>query len=315
MSASVRALLRGQPLRLRPIALRRSEQHPVRVALEAAGRHSDVTRAIFPAALEPLTIAFYGDAPAQALRDHGACRLRFEDIVDSAVVGWIAIEPDAPLATPETPISLVRPTRSAIPCEAAIYRTWRHFLAWRHTRAGAVSDHNLQMSYPDLRALNVFYVLPRPVFLVSVEWRDRANMFPMDLVAPVGGNDFMLALRRTSPSVETMCESRRLVISAAPAALKEIAYRLGAHHREATINWSSLPFAVTASLEYRIPRLAESPIVRELYVEAFHSIGSHMLFSCRVISQETPTDVPQLCHVSDMYARWRRRRGRAFADA
>ena len=40
-----------------------------------------------------------------------------------------------------------------------------------------------------------------------------------------------------------------------------------------------------------------------------------MLFRCRIVSQEIGDDMPQLCHVSDMYARWRERQGTPFVDA
>jgi flavin reductase (DIM6/NTAB) family NADH-FMN oxidoreductase RutF len=230
-------------------------------------------------------------------------------------IGGIVVEAGQTLTTPEGPMTLVRPMRAAVRCVPAADRAWRHFLAWRHTRVGARTAHNLQMSYADLRALNAFYVLPRPVFLVSVAAGARSNMFPMDLVAPIGADRFLLALRRTSPSVETMCASRQVVISGAPATFKDIAYRLGAHHQKASIDWNTIPFPLVPSTVYGIPRPVESPIVRELRVEAFDEIGSHMLFRCRIIQQEAPSDVPQLCHVSDMYARWRHRQGRAFANA
>ena len=96
---------------------------------------------------------------------------------------------------------------------------------------------------------------------------------------------------------------------------KDIAYRLGAHHQEASIDWAALPVTLAPSREYGIPRPADSPIIRELHIDEFHPIGSHMLFNCRIVSQAVPSDVPQLCHVSDMYARWRRCQDRAFVDA
>jgi flavin reductase (DIM6/NTAB) family NADH-FMN oxidoreductase RutF len=313
MRGVVHVLRHGQPLRHRPIALRLNEQRPVRVVLENAGLDRDVTGAIFPAALKPFTIGLH-DEHSAALPAHPHGVLRFEDAGDSTVIGRLSVAAENTLDG-DSPIALLRPTRSAMPGESGPYRAWRHFLAWRHTHAGARTAHNLQMSYPDLRALNVFYVLPRPVFLVSVAAGEGSNMFPMDLVASIERDAFQLALRRTSPSIEMMCASRRVVISGAPATFKEIAYQLGAHHKKASIDWSTLPFGLVPSAEFGMPRPIESTIVRELHIEQFHEIGSHMLFTARIVTQLVPSDVPQLCHVSDMYARWRRRRGHPFVDA
>jgi flavin reductase (DIM6/NTAB) family NADH-FMN oxidoreductase RutF len=314
MKRLVGAALHGQPLRHRAIALRRDEQRPVRVALETGGRDSAGAAIVFPAALKPFTIGLSLDATAEDGSDAG-WRLRLEDVATGAVVSRIDTALQDTIANGDATIRLLRPTRSDVACERAPYLLWRHFLAWRHTRRGARRPHNLQMSFPDLRALNAFYVLPRPVFLVSVAAGERSNLFPMDLVTTLGRDGFVLALRRTSPSIETMCASRRVVISAAPAALKETVYRLGAHHKTASMDWNTLPFPLAPSSVYGIPRPADSPIVNELHIAAFDEIGSHMLFRCRIVSQEIGDDMPQLCHVSDMYARWRERQGTPFVDA
>jgi flavin reductase (DIM6/NTAB) family NADH-FMN oxidoreductase RutF len=240
--------------------------------------------------------------------------LRFEDATDAAVIGRLLVRTAAGLDLGPA-LGLLRPVRSTMPAELIRYRAWRHFLAWRHTRAGARIPHTLEMSYPDLRALNVFYVLPRPVFLASVASGERSYLFPMDLVAQVAADRCLLALRRTSLSVETICADRRVVVSGVPARRKEIAYRLGAHHKQLSIDWTMLPFGVVPSDEFGIPRPVDSTIVRELQIEQFHEIGSHMLFISRIVSQRVSSDVPQLCHVSDMYARWRERHGRPFVDA
>jgi flavin reductase (DIM6/NTAB) family NADH-FMN oxidoreductase RutF len=292
-----------------------NEQRQVRVVLESDGNDCDVTRAVFPAALKPFTIGLdLGTEVTDRLSVPAHATLRFEDATNAAVIGHIVVRTSQSLNL-DPAIGLFRPTGATMPGELALYRAWRHFLAWRHTHAGARTSHNLQMSYPDLRALNVFYVLPRPVFLVSVADGERSNMFPMDLVAPVGADSFLLALRRTSPSVETMCACRRVVVSGAPATFKEIAYRLGSHHKKSSIDWATLPFALVSSTEFGIPRPVDATIVRELQIEQFHEISSHMLFQSRIVSQQVTSDAPQLCHVSDMYARWRQRHGRPFVDA
>ena len=61
--------------------------------------------------------------------------------------------------------------------------------------------------------LQVLYISPRPVVLVSVDDGVNANMFPMDLVGPIHGGGFTLALRNTSPSVQTLRTARRAALA------------------------------------------------------------------------------------------------------
>jgi flavin reductase (DIM6/NTAB) family NADH-FMN oxidoreductase RutF len=312
VTSLLNAIRHGRPLRHRPIALPMHDQRHVQVVLETGTRAYDVTDELFPCALAPLTLGISGSATA--LQSGTSGRLRFEDIVSHSPLGSVAVTAGDMLSgTPS--VRLLLPHASEIRCEPLLPRMWHDALAWRHTRAAARAAHNLQMTCADLRALNVFYVRPRPVFLVSVRSGPRSNLFPMDLVAAIGAEAFVLALRLTSPSVETMCASREVVVSAAPAAWKETAYHLGAHHKQASIDWDGLPFAMQPSTRLGIPRPVESPLVRELLIDDFSPIGSHMFFRSHGAGAESPGAQPQLAHVSDMYARWRERHGRAFADA
>jgi flavin reductase (DIM6/NTAB) family NADH-FMN oxidoreductase RutF len=192
---------------------------------------------------------------------------------------------------------------------------WKYLLAWRQVLRNARDPNAFKMSFADLRALNVFYMMPRPVYLISTVHDDASNIFPMDLVGPLGDDKFLLALRRTSPSVELMRRSERMVAAGAPAALKAQVYELGAHHKKRSIDWGALPFAIEPSAEFQIPTLGGALGVRELQVIATEPVGSHMVFVTSVATQSFAGDTPQLCHVSDMYARWRQQQGWAFADA
>ena len=171
------------------------------------------------------------------------------------------------------------------------------------------------MSFADLKALNVFYMMPRPVYLISVVHGEASNVFPMDLVGPLGDDLFLLALRLTSPSVELIGKSGRVVAASAPAAMKEQVYHLGAHHKKRSIDWDALPFAVEPSPVFAMPTLSGPVGLRELEVLHSEPVGSHMLFVTSVANQIGEADEPQLSHVSDMYAHWRARHGRSFADA
>ena len=77
----------------------------------------------------------------------------------------------------------------------------------------------------------------------------------------------------------------------------------------------ALPFAVEPSPVFAVPAPREALGQRELSVMHSEAFGSHMLFATKITGERAPADAPQLCHVSDMYARWREVNGRPLADA
>jgi flavin reductase (DIM6/NTAB) family NADH-FMN oxidoreductase RutF len=266
--------------------------------------------------LSPLVLGLWfegDDAPGAGVGSDVEVVLR--DAGTGTRVGELRLRPERVLAHAGGGVLLLRPTRSRARCASAADRAWRYALAWRQVRRNAKLPHAFRMTFADLRALNVFYMMPRPVFLVSVVHGDASNIFPMDLVGSVGEGTFLLALRRTSPAVELMRASGRIVVSGIPAALKESVYALGLHHKAKSIDWSRLPFAVEPSPGFGIPAPAGALRVRELEVRQSTEVGSHMFFVTRVAGDSRRGDAPQLCHVSDMYARWRTAHGRPFVDA
>ncbi len=212
-------------------------------------------------------------------------------------------------------ITLLRPTCKFVRCVPAPLLAWRYALAWKQARRNLRDPHAFHMSFADLLALNVFYMMPRPVYLISVVHEHASNIFPMDLVGPLGADRFLLALRLTSPSVELMRNSGQFVAAGAPAAMKPAIYELGAHHKKRSVNWDALPFALDPSPGFGIPTLSNALGIRELEVVHSEPRGSHMVFVTSVANQTATRDEPQLCHVSDMYARWRALQGRPFVDA
>jgi len=159
------------------------------------------------------------------------------------------------------------------------------------------------MSASDLRCLNAYYMVPRPVYVVSVEHGGRVNVFPMDLVGSISSGEFLFALRATSPSIELIERSCRVAMSAAPASLLRPVYDLGRQHGLTSIDVSMLPFAVRSSPVFGLPVLAGDGLVREISVRAAHRVGSHVVFVGE-IENEAGRTVDQLAHISAMYAEW-----------
>jgi flavin reductase (DIM6/NTAB) family NADH-FMN oxidoreductase RutF len=107
----------------------------------------------------------------------------------------------------------------------------------------------------------------------------------MDLIGPTDSPWFSMALRLTSPAVELMRQSRRMALASVPFSHKEVAYRLGEHHRKASIDWSSLPFPLEPSPQFHLPVAQAALRTREVQVEEFHTVGSHMLFLTSLVSE------------------------------
>jgi flavin reductase (DIM6/NTAB) family NADH-FMN oxidoreductase RutF len=158
----------------------------------------------------------------------------------------------------------------------------------------------------------IFYMCPRPVFLISVDDGEHSNIFPMDLLGPIGAERITLALRNTSPSVATISATRRLAMSAIAVDDCKTAYRLGAHHRMLKVDMNSLPFTVTPSQVFSLPIPSIALQVREVQILDFRQIGSHTLFIGHIVSQQDAATLPQLFHTCGLYQRLRERASRAL---
>jgi len=232
--------------------------------------------------------------------------LRFHDCRSDFELGALALSPAGTLEFPGARLARHLVRASSHRCLPAAAKAWQRLLRWRGSRSASPNFH---MPPEAVGHMQVFYISPRPVVLVSVDDGVNANMFPMDLVGPIHGGGFTLALRNTSPSVETMCKGGRVVLADVPLADRALAYSLGAHHRQKRIDWSTLPCDTVRSARhgFRVP--AQSPGVRELDIVAAQPRGSHTIFLCRVAAEESRASGPRLFHTSGIHRAWRRGQG------
>ncbi len=159
------------------------------------------------------------------------------------------------------------------------------------------TPYNFRMIPSELFALYVFYYVPRPVYFVSVAFEGATNIFPMDLVGPMGGDLFLLALRSTSPAIRLMKGSKRLALTAVPFEEKDIAYKLGTHHKKVTIDWDALPFRAISSPVFGLQVPASALGVREVEVVATDDVATHVLFVTRIVREEAWRPGRQLFHI------------------
>jgi flavin reductase (DIM6/NTAB) family NADH-FMN oxidoreductase RutF len=311
MARLLTRLVYGEGLRHLPIALGEPDKPLVRFELHGLpDGPRDITRAHVPVSLRPLVIGVWSDTESDdtaATRDNYSIVVR--DAATGTELGAIDISRTGTLPLSRGTLSLFKTGGCSNHTAPASTRWWRYALAWIHARRSRSRGDRLCMTASDLRALNVYYMAARRVYLIGVASGGRTNLFPMDLVGSVGSGDFLLALRATSPAIEIMEASRVIAMSAAPADHLAEVYALGAHHKMDTVDVSALPFEVGISRLHCLPILPQG-FVRELGVLQTHRVGSHVLFVCRVDDEHGSTP-RQIAHVSAMCAEWLGRQGRA----
>jgi len=176
---------------------------------------------------------------------------------------------------------------------------------WRSTKRSDAPD--IRMTGRDVHCLLVCYICPRPVVLVSVMHGNLTNIFPMDLIGPIGLRYFSLALHSTSTAVPLMERSRRIALSSVPVEQTSVAYQLGKNHNKPCVDSHDLPFATMASPAFGLPVPQFSLRVREMQIEAVRTVGSYRLFLARTIEDQWRADGPQLFLVHGFYQTWKHR--------
>jgi flavin reductase (DIM6/NTAB) family NADH-FMN oxidoreductase RutF len=303
--------------RLRPLpqwaVLGMHESHdPVAVWLTAGGVHFDVTQNHVIAALKPLMVAVGLTEPLRrALDGDRAPLLTFSDRQSGRFLASLRLQRQSTLQVGNTNIALFHIEAYLQRCVRWPYRAWNHWLQARVASRNTDAT-NFAMTPASQQQVMILYIRPRPVVLVSVEYGEHGNIFPMDLIGPVSPDLFTLALRSTSHSVDAMKLSRRLAISDLAACDVKIAHDLGRHHRRIQIDWGSLPFAVDRSAHFSLPVPAIALRIRELEIIHAATVGSHTLFVCRQISERRVRDALPLCHTSGIYQHFRSRQARAM---
>lgn len=284
-------------------------QQSISVLFEHPGRSIDVTHNNSVASLKPLTVAV---GTREGIGDPGTARLVFRDDSTGREIGCLKLRRS--MRNTRHPIRLFEVERADHCCLAWPRKHWNAWLQSRAMRRNK-NPHNFQMAPTAVQQLMTFYICPRPVVLVSVSEAAHSNIFPMDLIGPLGGGCFALALRSTSVSVPTMRVARRLALSGIGAEHKDAVYRLGEHHKKPFAEWNALPFPTIPTAAFGIPAVEPALWIRELAVEASEEIGSHTFFICRIVSERTRAEGLQLHHTAGFYQEFRRRRGMAFPAA
>jgi flavin reductase (DIM6/NTAB) family NADH-FMN oxidoreductase RutF len=283
-------------------------QELVRVSLVAANSQVDVTNNQVIAALRPLTVAIGLDTLSQQGLEHDvAPTLKLFDRCTDSLIGSLQLNHKTTISAEGAYVGLYDVEASHQRCVRGPYRAWNRWLQGRNA-ARNTNAANFSMPPDALQQIMTFYICPRPVVLVSVDDGHHSNIFPMDLIGALAPTLFTLALRTTSRSVETMKAFRKVALSDIAATDVTIAYKLGNHHKQESVDWSSLPFGIARSTTFSLPVPLIALRVRELEVVHYETVGSHTFFICRTITDQRVRDAPQLCHTSGLYEHFRLRK-------
>lgn len=296
----------GATIQWQPIALQ-PPQEAIQVRLVTATHDFDVTANNVVAALKPLMIAIGLDAQMRSAVEFASeSELQFVDRDRRQLIGTLRLRHTTFWNTAETLLGLFEVRRGTHRCARWPRRMWD---SWMYRRAASKNTRpdSLALTPSVVEQTLIFYICPRPVFLVSVDDGQHSNVFPMDLVGPIAPDRFTLALRNSSPSVETIKRGRKVALSGIPATDVQIAYQLGAHHKKVKVDCDSLPFKVSRSREFALPIPVTALRVREIEILDFRSTGSHTLFVGHVVSDVQAEKGAQLFHTCGIHQRLRAR--------
>jgi flavin reductase (DIM6/NTAB) family NADH-FMN oxidoreductase RutF len=284
-------------------------QSEVEVWLNGLGPAVNVTDSHVIACAAPSMLAVGLDGE-QRIEPGTRVRLKFHERGGNrTLLGQLVLQSSAVVRTGGGDVHLFEVRSCENYCQPRL-RLLGHYLFQAWLRARSNKNTDVDMTPLAANAMTVLFSCPRPVVLVSVAWGDGGNMFPMNLMGPLGNGYLGFALnsrRRAAPQVE---RAGRLALSSIPFDQAALARQLGKNHRQEAVNWGDLPFPVTRSAALGIPVPAFASRVREMEVEAVRKLGSHTLFVARIVRDERWSDSPQFFMVHGLYQSWRRRMGR-----
>jgi flavin reductase (DIM6/NTAB) family NADH-FMN oxidoreductase RutF len=280
-------------------------QSEVRVWLRGLGTPLDVTDTNVIVAARPFTVGIGLERiPDAATIERAHLFMNFSDHSgDNRWLGEIRLSYAETIRIGDRALCLFRGSRSTNRClpRSVVWRRYLDFARRQRRVAKGPTPPETRMIIRELFALSTFYICPRPVVLVSVVDGNAGNIFPMDLIGPIGGQHFTLALHATSTAVSLMERSRRVALSGVPVEQISIAYALGQNHKKTDFCWNQISFNLTTSPAFGLPIPEFALSVKEMEIEEVRVMGSHKLFICRTEVNHLRSHGLQLSFVQGFY--------------
>jgi flavin reductase (DIM6/NTAB) family NADH-FMN oxidoreductase RutF len=286
----------------------KSPQAEISVWLHGMGVPLDVTGRHTMACAVPFTLCFaFSEGQGPSEKEGQRLTLKFcEQDGEKRVLGEIGLRLVERIAMNGREFALFQVRNAANYCIPKL-RLWAHYLLYE--RAHKISNNTeIKPSFLEKRAMEVMFICPRPISLVSVITDIKGNMFPMNVMGDVDSDYFAFALRDVKTPAHLVEGARRLALSSVPFEQGSIAYQLAVNHNKQSINWYELPFEMKKSESFDIPFPAFAFRVREMEVEKIRRGGSHTFFIARVVSDKTYSEGTELFVVHGFYEAWRLRK-------
>jgi flavin reductase (DIM6/NTAB) family NADH-FMN oxidoreductase RutF len=282
----------------------RDPQQQIAVELHGLGAPRDVTHNHTLACASPFTVCISFDRDLQQdLKTVGPLSLHFrERNGPRKLLGKLTLRLSANLPLDKQQDWCFTISRSSNYCLPQI-RLWARYLHWAYLRWRRPPD--VRLASKDIAAMPIFFICPRPVALVSVGDNITGNIFPMNLMGPLGEGRFGFALNSTRASASLVRGAGRLALSSVPLDKASLARELGKNHRTERARWDQFPFRTRPSPRLGIPVPSFAVRVREMEVLTSCNLGSHIFFVARVLEDEWWTDDLQFFMVHGIYQSWR----------
>ena len=176
------------------------------------------------------------------------------------------------------------------------YRNWRHPLP----------ANTISLSFLEMRAMEVFFICPRPIGLASAQENSRGKYVSPECDGVTGrrlpgfwAQGCQIAFTSGRPH-----QAHR--VRTIPMQHGDLGYKLGPNHSKKNgIDSSDLPFATSPSPKFGIPIPAFAFRVREMEVELARTLGSHIFFVGRVVGDERFSEGVEWCVTHGHYQTWR----------
>src|SRR5262249_15473722 len=129
---------------------------------------------------------------------------------------------------------------------------WARYLSYARFQSSPQTAE-MPLTTLELRSMYVFYICPRPVVLATACDANGGNLFPLNLMGPVGAGHFAFALNSSRAVTSTVERAGRIVLSSIPVQEAATASQLGTNHRHEHVAWTSLPFRLRRSRMFGFP--------------------------------------------------------------
>jgi len=278
-------------------------QTEVAVWLHGVGAPRDVTGCHSVACPVPFMVCVGWEEPEPELPSHNhRASLRFyERRGEKRLLGEIKLQQQSVVLTSGPRLHLYKAT-GCTNFYLPRLRRWARSLYAARERWKNRGSGRMEVSSLDSRCNEAIFSCPRPVVLVSTLEGDRSNLFPMNLMGPVGREYFAFALNSKNHAAPLVDQIARLAVSTVPFEKADQVRQLAKNHHVSSVDWSQLPFDTHLSRTLLIPVPEFALTVREMKIEHSYPLGSHTFFVARVVDRTLYTDAPEFHRIHGLYA-------------